>query len=201
MANSDFSAITEIVPQASYELVGRIIPGTVVIVTLAVVAMGPARALVFLDQTVIHSEPALSGWAMVLVIMAAYVLAFVLDGVWQIPACVRRRGVRPPPPDLRAPSTSLKFDMVNQELPKAGAWLTKLYAETNTTQVLVIGWLFGAAMNAYFLAASFSADRLWLEAVLMVGIIGALAVRNSIATTREISLENLWVLLKESDPP
>jgi hypothetical protein len=56
-------------------------------------------------------------------------------------------------------------------------------------------------MNAYFLAAAFSADRLWLEAVLTVGIIGALAVRNSIATTREISLENLWVLLKKSDPP
>ena len=139
MADSQFSAIAEIVPQASYELVGRIIPGIVVTVTLAVVAMGPARALVFLDQAVIHPDPELSGWAIVLLIMAAYVFAFVLDGLWQIPACVRRWGVKPTPPDLRAPSTSLKFDIVNQELPKAGAWLTKLYAETNTTQVLIIG--------------------------------------------------------------
>jgi hypothetical protein len=197
MVNSDFSAIAEVVPQVSYEIVGRIIPGIVVILSLVVVAMGPTQAVVYLDETVIHPDPTLSGWAMVLMIIAAYILAFVLDGVWQIPACVRRRGEKPCQPDLQVPSTSLKFEVVNQELPKAGAWLTKLYAEANATQVLIIGWVVSAVINIYCLVTSFSVERLWLEVGLIAGTIGVVAVRNSINATREDSLENLWVLLQK----
>jgi hypothetical protein len=103
MADSDFSAVAEVVPQVSYEIVGRIIPGIIVILSLVVAVMGPTQAVMYLDKTVIHPDPALSGWAAVLMIIAAYILAFVLDGVWQIPACVRRRGEKPRQPDLKSP--------------------------------------------------------------------------------------------------
>jgi hypothetical protein len=86
---------------------------------------------------------------------------------------------------------------VNQELPKAGAWLIKLYAETNTTQVLIIGWVVSAAINVYFLVTAFSIERLWLEIGLIASTIGAVAVRSSITTTREDSLKNLWIFLQE----
>jgi len=196
MADSDFSSIAEVVPQVSYEIVGRIIPGIIVIFSLVVVAMGPTQAAVCLDEAVIRPDSALSGWAVVLIILAAYILAFVLDGIWQIPACIRRRGDKRRQPNLQAPSASLKFDVVSQELPKAGAWLTKLYAETNTTQVLIIGWVVSAAVNTYFLVTAFSVERLWLEIGLITGTIGVVAVRDSITTTREDSLENLWVFLQ-----
>jgi hypothetical protein len=81
--------------------------------------------------------------------------------------------------------------------PKTGAWLTKLYAETNATQVLIIGWVVSAAINIYCLVAAFSVERLLLEVGLIAGITGAAAVRNSIAATRDASLENLWVLLQD----
>ena len=194
MANSDYSAIAEVVPQVSYEIVGRIIPGIIVIFSLVVVAMGPTQVVKYLDETVIHPDHALSGWAVVLIVFAAYILAFTLDGVWQIPAYFRRRGAKPCQPDFQAPSNSLKFAVVNLKLPKAGAWLTKLYAETNATQVLIIGWVVSAAINIYCLVIAFSVERLWLEVGLIAGIIGAATVRNSITTTREDSLENLWVL-------
>jgi hypothetical protein len=197
MTNSDFSGVTEVVPQVSYEIIGRIIPGIIVILSLVVVAMGPTQAVMYLDETVIHSDHASSGGSVALIIIAAYVLAFVLDGIWQIPACVRRRGNKPYQPDLRAPSASLKFDIVNQELPKAGAWLIKLYAETNTTQVLIIGWVISAVINIYFLVTVFSIERLWLEIGLIASTIGAVAVRSSITTTREDSLKNLWIFLQK----
>lgn len=198
MSDSDFGAIAELVPQTSYEIVGRIIPGLVVMLSLIMVARGPTQALMDLDEAVVHPGPALSVWDVVLMIIGAYILAFVLDGVWQIPACIRRRRRgKPYQPDLQAPSTSLKFDMLNQELPKAGAWLTKLYAETNTTQVLMIGWVVSATINIYFLLTDFSFERLWLELGLIAGTIGVAACRDSIMTTREKSLENLWLLLRE----
>jgi hypothetical protein len=195
MADSDFSALAEVVPQASYEIVGRVIPGIVLILSLVVVIKGPDPTALYLDEAVIHSKDGPSGWAMVLLVIAAYVLAFVLDGVWQIATCVRRRkGCQP---DLDARGTSLKFDCVNQKLPKAGAWLTKLYAETNAAQVLIVGWVIGAAINIYYLVTAFSVERTWLEVGLIAGTIGAAAVRNSVAATRENSLENLWGLLQE----
>ncbi len=194
MANSDLSAIAEVVPQVSYEIVGRIIPGTVVIFSLVVAAMGPTQAAIYLDKAVIHPDPALSGWAVALMVIMAYNLAFVLDGVWQI-VCGRRRGEKRCQPDLQAPSTSLKFEEVNQKFPKEGAWLTKLYAEGHATQALIIGWAVSATINIYYLVTTFSAERLWLEVVLIAGIIGVVAAGKSIATTRDDRLENLWVLL------
>ena len=197
MATSDYSAIAEIVPQVSYEIVGRIIPGIIVIFSLVVVAMGPTQVVKYLDETAIHPHPSLSGLAVVLLVFAAYILAFTLDGVWQIPAYFRRRSAKPCQPDFQAPSNSLKFDVVNLKLPKAGSWLTKLYAETNATQVLIIGWVVSAAINVYCLVTAFSVERQWLEVGLIAGIIGAAAVRNSITTARENSLENLWAILQE----
>lgn len=197
MAKSDLSAITEVVPQISYDIVGRIIPGITVIVCLLVAVMGPNQALTYLDRSIIHPNPTLSGWAVVLLVIAAYILAVILDGFWQTPACIRRQRQRCPPskPSLEAPSTSLKFDVVNQKLPKAGAWFTKLYAETNLAQVLIIGWSISAAINFYFLITDFSSERLWFEVILIAATVGAVAVRDSISTTHEDSLDNLWLFL------
>lgn len=197
MASSDYSAIAELVPQVSYEIVGRIIPGIIVVLSLVAASMGPTQVVKYLDETVIHPDYALSGWVVVLIVFVAYIIAFTLDGVWQIPACFCRRSLKPAPPDLQAPSNSLKFAVVNLKYPKAGAWLTKLYAETNATQVLIIGWVVSAAINIYCLVAAFSVERLRLEVGLIAGITGAAAVRNSIAATRDANLENLWVLFQE----
>lgn len=200
MEKSDLGAILEIVPQISYEIVGRIIPGVVIVLCLLAAAVGPARIVRVLDQTIIHPDPAPSGWAVVLILVAAYVLAFALDGLWQIPKCLRRRRENGCPPDPHVRLASFKFDVVNQKLPKAGAWLTKLYAETNAAQVLALGWAIGAAINAYRLVVAFSVDRLWLEVMLAAGTIGAVAARDSITATREESLDNLWLLLQEETP-
>ena len=151
MANSDYSAIAEIVPQVSYEIVGRIIPGIIVILSLVVASMGPTQFVKCLDETVIHPDHALSGWATLLFVFAAYILSFTVDGFWQIPVCFRRRSAEPILPDFQTPSNSLKFAAVNLKLPRAGSWLTKLYAETNATQVLIIGWVFSGSINIYCL--------------------------------------------------
>ena len=197
MADSGFSSIAELVPQVSYEIVGRIIPGIVVILSLVAAAKGPTQALIAIDSAFIHPQFGLSGWGVVLIILAAYSLAFVLDGVWHLSACVRRRDQEQLQTDLRSPSKSFKFDVVNQKLPKAGAWLTKLYAETNATKVLIIGWMGSAAVNIYFLVTDLHVERVWLEAGLIAGTIAVVAVRRSITRTHEQSLENLWVILQE----
>ena len=196
MANSEFSTITEIVPQISYDLIGRIVPGITVLISLIAVVMGPRETLHWMDEIILRPNPPLSGWAIVLAIIAAYVLAMLLDGLWQIPVCIRRLRGLPCEPDLTHPSTSLKFDLINQRLPKAGSWMTKLYAETNLARVLILGWTLCAAINGWNMIRSYSLDKLWLECIFIMGIAGALGVSSSITTTREDSLKNLWEILK-----
>lgn len=190
MDKSNLSAIAQLVPQTSYEIIGRIIPGIAVILSLVLAVMGPSQAATYWDGAVIHPDTAPSVWAVVLIGIAAYVLAFVLDGIWQIPAWILRR---------KKPC-SIKLETVNQRLPEAGTWLTKLYAETNATRVLIIGWTISAAINLYFLVTAFPIERLWLEVGLIAGTIGAAAVRYSIDKTREERLGSLWRLLQEQDP-
>jgi hypothetical protein len=196
MASSNFSAVAEIVPQVSYEIIGRIIPGIVVILSFIVVAMGPVQALIYLDRTVIYPNPAMNGWAVaLLMLIAAYIIAIIMNGISQIPVSVRRHRKKLRQSDLKEPSTSMKFDEVNQKLPKAGAWLTKLYAEENMTQVLIIGWVISAIINICYMVTPFSMERMWLEAGLIASAVGAVMVRRSVVATREDSLNNLWALL------
>lgn len=196
MSKSDLSAITEIVPQISYDIIGRIIPGTTVIASLIIAITGPTQALTFLDKSIIHPDPALSGWAVALFVIEVYVLAVVMNGIWQIPGHFRRLRQEPYTLNLKDPSEEFKYDAVNQKSPKAGAWFTKINAERNQAEVLIAGWLITAAINLYFLIAAFSLERIWFEVILLALIAGACKFHNSIRTTYEIRLDNLWLLLE-----
>ena len=45
MADSDLGALSEVVPQISYDILGRIVPGSVVLVSFWVAAVGPGPAI------------------------------------------------------------------------------------------------------------------------------------------------------------
>jgi len=65
MSKSDFSAVTELVPQVSYDVIGRIIPGIIATLSLAIAVLGPTQAFAEIDVRVIHPDPPLSGWVVV----------------------------------------------------------------------------------------------------------------------------------------
>jgi hypothetical protein len=164
MANSEFSTITEIVPQISYDLIGRIVPGITVLVSLIAVVMGPRETLHWMDEIILRPNPPLSGWAIVLAIIAAYVLAMLLDGLWQIPVCIRRLRGLPCEPDLTHPSTSLKFDLINQRLPNR-ILDDKALCRDQSGSGAHLGWTLCAAINGWNMIRSYSLDKLWLECI------------------------------------
>lgn len=207
MADSNLGAIAEVVPQISYDILGRIVPGSVVLVSLWVAAMGPDRALHDLNSTLAGDDPGPGFWAVLLWIALAYVLAIVLNGIWQLPACWQRWRCRARPPLYLLdpayvptdPSFAYKFEVVNQKLPTAGAWFTKLHAEMNLARVVAMGWTVAAAINAYLLLGAWNWPRIWLEVALLAGIAGALAEGSSVKHTRSESLHSLWFLLRSGE--
>lgn len=196
MSRSDFSVLTELVPQISFDIIGRITPAMVVIFSLTVTALGPIQAFTHIDAWIIHPDPPLSGWAVVLFIVVAYILAIILSGIWNFQDLFRRPSYKGYKPDLKDPSVSLQYDAVRLESPKAGARNTKLSAEMSQAEVLIVGWFISAAINLYFLIAAFSLERLWLEMILVVGIVGAFSFRKHIYGQQRLSLSNHWLILQ-----
>jgi hypothetical protein len=196
MSKSDFSAVTELVPQVSYDVIGRIIPGIIATLSLAIAVLGPTQAFAEIDVRVIHPDPPLSGWVVVLFIVVAYTLAVVLDGIWHIPDLFRRPRYEGYKSDLENPSVPLQYDMVRIKSPEAGARLVKLGAESHQARVLITGWLISAAINLYFLVAAFSLERLWLEVTLIVGIVGAFSSRKHISENQRLGLIDHWFILQ-----
>ena len=202
MSQPDLSTLTEAVPQISYDIIGRIIPGVIVIFSLVITILGPTPALTQIDAWVIHPDPPLSGWAVVLLIIAGYALAVILAGMGYILKSLFPSGKKKNQeadkeyqPDLEHPSLSLKYDTIRERSPKAGARIVKLSAEMSLGQVLAAGWSICAIINVCFLIASFSLARLWLEVAFVVGIVAAFSFRNHIVDQQKKSMKNHWLIL------
>lgn len=192
MAKSEISAITEVVPQISYDIIGRIIPGVAVIVSLIVAFAGPTAAFAMLDKWVFRADPPMSGWAALLLVGTAYVLGVVLDGMWDLPSIVPRLRERR---DREAYRGSLQLDAVALRSQPVGARHTKLRAEISQAQALIAGWSVCAAINLGFLVTHRSMGRLCVEALLALGVLGAALFRRVIDRSLRSSLINHWLLL------
>ena len=196
MLQADLSALTEAVPQVSYDIIGRIIPGVIVIFSLVITILGPTPALAQIDAWVIHPDPPLSGWAVVLLIIAGYTLAVILAGIfYKLKSLFRSGKDKKYQPDLEKPSFSLKYDAIRERSPKAGARIVKLSAEMSLGRVLAVGWSLCAVINAYFMIASFSMARHWLEVAFIVGIVAASSFRGHIADLQKRSVKDHWLIL------
>ncbi len=195
MSQPDLSALTEAVPQIGYDFIARIIPGTVLIFSLITAAFGPIQALATIDAWVIHPDTPPSGWGVILFVVAGYVLALLLTGMWYFPKPLRRLAKKKEKEEEKKLLFRLKYDIVRHKLPRAGARIVKQSAERRLGGLLAVGWSICAATNAYFLISDFSLDRLWLEVALIVGVVAASSFHNHIAELQKTRVDNHWLIL------
>jgi hypothetical protein len=196
MSKSELGSISELVPQISSDIIGRIIPGVIVVFSLLIAVVGPTQASGYIDAWIVHPSSPISGWAIVLLIVAGYVAGVILVGIWHVPALFHRPFHQGYKPDPDNPSDSLRFDMVRVKSSKAGARNTKLSAEMSQARVLIVGWAACAAINLYFLVTAFSLERLWLEIALAISVAGAVSFRRHIHGLLQLSLANHWLILR-----
>ena len=88
------------------------------------------------------------------------------------------------------------YDAIRLKSPPSGARLTKLRAERRLTQHLILGWGLAAIWNLVLLIGRFSADRLWLQLALVVGVLAAWAFRRYMSAIYALSLEHHWQILE-----
>jgi hypothetical protein len=195
MSQPDLSAITDVVPQISYDIIARIIPGTVLIFSLITAASGPAQALATIDAWVIHPDTPPSGWGVILFVISGYVLALLLTGICDFPNRLPRLHKKKKEKEEEKLLFRRKYDIIRHKLPGAGARIVKQSAEMRLGGLLAVGWSICAVINAYFLISDFSLDRLWLEVALIAGIVAAFSFRDHIAELQKTRVDNHWLIL------
>lgn len=85
------STITEIVPQITYDIIARFVPGTMVILSWAIVYAGTQKAWIQFNDFMAGSQSRI-GWSVVFFFLAAYIVSIVLYGIWKLGAALLNCG-------------------------------------------------------------------------------------------------------------
>jgi hypothetical protein len=72
-----------LIPQVFYDLIARVVPGSVVVIMWYLTMLGPKKAINTLI-TISPKQNIISLWSFALLIMLAYVLGFILNELWDL---------------------------------------------------------------------------------------------------------------------
>ncbi|MBN1121195.1 MAG: hypothetical protein JXJ17_08955 [Anaerolineae bacterium] len=189
------SSLVELIPQVTYDIIGRVIPGTVIILTWAITWLGPSKAFGLLGEYLADPDFPITLWTFLLFAVIAYILSIVLYGITKVPSLFRKKPDEEEKIDPEKPSAALKYDAIRVASPEAGARLVKLSAEQHAAQILITGWLLAGSVNLYLLIASFSVERLFLGIVLAFALVGIYSFYKYIRTGFQKNLNDHWYIL------
>ncbi len=187
------STLAEMVPQISYDIIARFVPGSIVMFSWAVVTrddMTQAEISKLLDDL-----NKAGGWSVPLFLSIAYIVSIVLYGVWML---IVDRGKKESAPN---PLKALIYDAIRVKSPAVGARIVKLRAEARLAQVLIVGWAITFILNLLPLIRDRSMQRGLLAVALPVGIAGAYKVRQRVKGKYVINLKNHWYILRLYEEP
>jgi hypothetical protein len=199
------SSITEIVPQITYDIIARFVPGTMAILSWAIVAKGPTGDE--LDE-LLTGLNSVSGWAVLLFLLVAYIVSIVLYGIWILTETIwervharLRRSSDSKAESIQVPYNVLVYDAIRIKSPAVGARIVKLRAEIRQSQVLIVGWMIASILNLVLLTGCWSMHRALLELALVSGIIGAYSFRWHLNAKYVASIENHGRILQLDQEP
>lgn len=190
------STLMGAIPQISYDILGRVIPGVTVLFSWVAVVYGPERVIELLQGFLLNTYT-LSIGVLLAVAVLAYVLANMLHSIWiwfrnrfgKKKESARKESV------WDNPSEWFMYDAIRLVSPDVGARLVKLRAERRSAEVMIIGWIIAALLNAWLLIAAFSGARLILELILVFLTFSAVIFRKNIKKGYEENMKNHWFLL------
>lgn len=146
MSQESYGNIASWIPQVFYDLIGRIIPGSILL-TLSYVILHEHS----IDQTkqgfidsVIFTQP--QCLLLFEVILFSYFISTLLGGIWMFLSRkewkeldLKSIEAKAKTPDQTYPHVSFLYDAIQYKLPSVGSRLAKLSAERHSARVLTIG--------------------------------------------------------------
>jgi len=189
--------IASVVPQLFYDIIARIIPGSVVIGTIAIAALGPGKTW---ESTKIWLNKGSESYPPITVILGvtlalSYTLAILLLGCWSlIFSFAEKRGFTSPDDDSRK-----KYDFIKQKDPTIGNRITKLYAEIHMTEILIIGFTLSFGINLWNWSNPPDSSRSFLLVFLPLLIVGSFGARRHFNSLYHATISNIAELFDFSN--
>lgn len=189
------------IPQIFYDLIGRVLPGVVVLVSSLLLFQDSARSRSLVIFLFTESGAPLS--VMLLIGLVLSYLVGVLLGAIGFFFQGNEWNVRPPElskdegPDLRNKELlrSFMYDAVQLHDPQAGARLAKLAAEQHMCRVLMVGFIaLGLLQTCLYVAGSRSGTFWATIALFLVVVLSSWLFHRHLDIRATRLLTNLWWL-------
>jgi len=176
------------VPHLFYDVIARLVPGVMIIVSLALAAVGPKESWstlqAWLDKPS-ESYPSITIFVGVGLVLS-YSLAFVLRGLWSLFALFSDKGV----------NFSVEYDFIKLTNATVGNRITKIRAEISMTRALILGFGLSFLINLWKLVDCFDGSRMVLGVFLLVAIAGSAGANRHLDSLAKNSMRNYAYLLE-----
>jgi hypothetical protein len=186
--NKEYTVISDLIPQISFDIIGRICPGLLILISWFLIYWGPIKGST-VGYELIKNNKILSFGFLVLIVILCYMLSILIFGMKRIfsrkdnPIDVLSGKI-----DIK--DNAIKFDILRVKFPVVGARLNKLRAETQGAQVLFYGFLIDALLNIYPLIKIKNIERIIFEIILVLCSISAFTFYQYISKIYNLSLDN-----------
>jgi len=204
--------LIDLVPQISYDIIARIIPGVTILFAWYISLKGPTIAIHQITSMT-SGTTSFSFALFIIILMLAYTVSIILFGLIHMARNIykyifHRKKNKWKESSLDPieyiengnktdkPSEALMFDTIREESKEAGSRLVKLRAEGHSAQILIAGIIIALITNVYFLFIDFKSDRLILSIIYVLLIFGAIYFGKYIKARYKVNLRNHWKILK-----
>lgn len=201
-----------LIPEIFFDVIGRLIPGSLLILTAAMVHLGPNRAV----RVLLAKSSKVNTWSALLLFLVSYLVAVVVKQMWELPETLieerkKKRSISGPRAQgikinqgIEEASTDAERILyhIRKCLPAEASRLLKIQAEKNLCEVLIAGlsilwpinlWLWWSDSPPHF------DERLCLLAGMTLSILSCWRWRRSLEKVYGNSLSALRYLL-DSQP-
>jgi len=172
-----------LIPEIFFDVIGRVIPGCLLIMAAILVGLGPSRSL----ELILTTSSAMTISSLLLLVLCSYFVAVVMKQVWE--------AIRALKTSKEQVTTEIDIILHNigRSLPAEAAKLLKIQAEKNFCEVLIAGlgvllpiqlWLLWSGSMAY-----------WLFWAIVLSILACWRWRGDLEELHQKSVERLRPLL------
>jgi len=188
----------DLIPEVFFDLIARVVPGSLFLAGLLTVHLGPKE----FARVLVESLPSANTASLLLVLLLAYFAAIVLKVIWEFLTWTRREvaTVISPRGKKRVSQTpSDSFLKIQRRSPSGATRLLKLQAEKNMCEVLVPGVTILLVSNAWRMHSDASdfRERTAIGIVLLISGLACWWWRSILETLYLQDLETLDGLSEE----
>jgi len=178
------------IPQLFYDIIARIVPGTVFIGVLGLAAAGPEKSAQFVSQWL--NKPGEDYPSVVVLVVLGFVVSYTLSvvflGFYHVISKLLPKRFRPASSHTDFP---MKYDFIKNKDRDAGSRITKLTAERHMAGILTLGLGISLLVNVLKMSeASPDGSRGTLALVLVAAIVGSVGAFSYFINRQDQAIRN-----------